>query len=306
MVNDVRKFWLRNEIGKTYSFMGKLDDNTDKLNNSGFLNQPQGLGMSKTNQYVKIGNTWVKVSSSPNLQNISGELILKDYNEYMLFNNFVASASELRLYQELPLNINLVGLSDVPEFYTIVDMMSIDKGELDNDLGILRCPISFDQIKPWSTEVIVSRAIDIQGQAGSKKYDYTYDDDGKTSPVYGSNTSSKITINNIGTASTYPIITMTGAVNNPVITVKNFNTGNIVFQMALDISVLPGETLVINFDPADYSVTKDGSNVFGSVSGVYDSELELPTGKYTVEVLQGATEDVGEITLSYSLNFWSV
>lgn len=301
---SVRNFWLENDLGQKFSLMSKHEDVDGDTGT--FLHNPTGLGVAYTNTYSKLGNDNIKINTEMNMLSIEGDLIFKHEDSYLAFNLFVASSNVLKFYQQLPFDLVNTDALDESYLYCEVSLNSIQKSDKEDDVDILICPVSFDKQTPWRTPVLSSQFLSGGSSTGNKIYSYTYDDQGKTSPVYGAASRSKVTIINYGTFLTYPKITLTGAVTNPFITIIDFNTQEIEYQMFVDISVLVGETLIINSDPRYFYVEKDGTNVFDNVSLEYESELIIKPGKKIIEITQSASADIGSALIEYQLEFGTV
>ena len=89
----VRKFWLINGNGQKFD----LTDFKD-----GFLNNPAGLGFTATVTLTRLGNAQKLNSITDDLNNISGELLLKNNDDnalaYDAYTEFIKFASVLPLF----------------------------------------------------------------------------------------------------------------------------------------------------------------------------------------------------------------
>ncbi len=301
---EVRHFWLENDLGQKFSLMSKHED---IKNDSGtFLHNPTGLGVEYTNTYSKLGNDNIKLSTEMNMIPLEGELIFKNEDSYLAFNYFISATKILKFYQELSFDSKNIDSLDESFLYCEVALNSVEKSDKEDTADILICPVSFDKLTPWRTPIKTSQFLSGGSSTGSKIYAYTYDDVGKTSPVYGSASRSTATLMNYGTFITYPKITLNGVMTNPFITITDFNTQEIECEMFINLSILEGETLIINCDPRYFYVKKQNTDVFANVSLEYDSELFLNTGKKTITITQSATENIGDALIEYQLEFGTV
>jgi hypothetical protein len=110
-------------------------------------------------------------------------------------------------------------------------------------------------------------------------------------PVIYTGGGSPTTITNSGDFDVYPLVTMTGAMNNPVLT-------NLTTSEAFSLTGLitgPGDTVVVDMNPLRRTVTLNGSSIFGLIGssstfwslqpGGNDVTLTTPNSGDTVSAL---------------------
>lgn len=138
----VRKFWLINGQGKKYD----LTDFKDA-----FLNTPTGLGSSNTVTVTRLGNSQKLNSVTDNLEVFGGELLFQNSEDnalaYDSYNVFVRFISILPLY----FHYQTPAMSN-ENYYREVVMNSIEKGEVDEETGLLRCNVSFTPLTMWKND----------------------------------------------------------------------------------------------------------------------------------------------------------
>ena len=118
-------------------------------------------------------------------------------------------------------------------------------------------------------------------------------------PVVYSGGGSPTTITNSGTASVFPTITLTGVMNNPVLT--NFTTGQ-VFSLS-GLITGSGDTVVI--DMRQRTVTLNGSSIFGLV-GPLASWWYLQPGNNSVTLTTPNSGDTVTGVVSWRAGYMAI
>lgn len=142
----VRKFWLINGQGKKNMILliSKM---------LFFLNTPTGLGSSNTVTVTRLGNSQKLNSVTDNLEPFGGELLFQNSEDnalaYDSYNVFVRFISILPLY----FHYQTPAMSN-ENYYREVVMNSIEKGEVDEETGLLRCNVSFTPLTMWKKTII--------------------------------------------------------------------------------------------------------------------------------------------------------
>ncbi len=133
----VRKFYLENEKGQKFSLID--------IDNDCFFSSPSGLGYSYSNTYEQVGNTYVKNVGKLEQGNIFGELIFKNYDNYIRLVNFIESSNDLKFIYQIPFSNATV------KYYKDIDLQNLEKTEkLPN--GLLSCPTSIYCKTLWYKE----------------------------------------------------------------------------------------------------------------------------------------------------------
>lgn len=287
---SVRRFWLINALGERY-------DLTDK-NYKHFLNNPQGLGFSRSYTTQKIGNSELLTSYQFNLTDISGELMFYENgngNKYQAYQDFVQFAK----YK--PLEFHYLPPNTLDDYYCEVLFTSATKSEISTDT-ILHIPVTFHRVTEWLT---------------SKDFVVTLHndpvDDGKyynlTRPYhYAGNTLSNIPLNNRGTDDVGFIITIDGYVQNPQFSLTQASSqygsckinGNYTY-VRVD-SIESEEQIYLENNGSVIANPKQYQDL--SVNGTYKTFLKLKVGNSTFTFTCGNIDTFnGTITISYKNSF---
>ena len=136
----VREFGLVNEIGQEYSLMD--------IENYCLLTDPSGLGISYTNNYAKVQNSFVPTSSSIDQGNFNGTINSKNYDNFRALVDFIEAADSLRLVYRVPYE------SGVKEYHRNIKIKSLEKTEKQTT-GVISEPISFDLLTLWYEETVI-------------------------------------------------------------------------------------------------------------------------------------------------------
>ena len=182
-----RVFWMINSKGERWDF-------TDREFKS-FLNNPQGLGFSKTFSVNRYGNVQNLTDITDNFPQPNGEVLFYDssnstrYDKYNSFVKFL-SYEPITLYYKIPVSY----YSRIPNTYSIECVVgTLTKTESKTD-NILNCSITFNALSFYKgEEVVINGAI-----AGTGYFHVKNDGD-------------------------FPVgfeIMATGSVSNPVVTLK--------------------------------------------------------------------------------------
>ena len=88
----VRKFKLVNANGAEWDLMRK----------DGFLYEPEGLGIARDNEYMRIGSTYELVQRLSAQKSVNFTMVFKSYAVYQEFSNFIVYGPLKLAY--MPLN----------------------------------------------------------------------------------------------------------------------------------------------------------------------------------------------------------
>lgn len=297
---DVRQFYLINDVEEVFDLTSYLPDEFEPF--VGFLHQPSGLGYASENTYQTLFHYDVMTDKEWINNDIQGELIFKSYEQYTSFTYFVSHTKSLYLAYVLPYESNIVGLPSRPRVYAQCDIDLLEKSEKDSDNGLLLCNINFHILEPFKSEKIIRQGITIEPSANTKTYDVNYDKEDTTSYIYGNASGQYIIINNVGTAYTFPKITIKGASTNPTISVSNYNTGEVLQALAFELSLTETDTLVIYGDPLNQYITLNGENAYDFINKDLDTYIVLPSGKsiLTLDATGGSME------VEYEYKFYTI
>lgn len=224
----VRQFYFRNEKNEIFDLMGHYTD---------FLNSPSGLGyqinliLSQLSKRLKIDQIEYE------FQEVTGEMLFKEYQDYEAFTDFITKAETLYLHYKVPARH---GNAYIECFVT-----NIDKGEKDYQTSYLTCPITIKPLTLWSIPRTKPFSfIDDGGGSGDyKKFPYTFPFTLGSNEGGSSNRTNQLEIRNEGVIKTPLIIKFRGSAIRPewYLNINNkFNSG------LLSLTIQPNQLVTID------------------------------------------------------------
>ena len=201
-----RQFYIENSLGKKYQLTNR--------NFKHFLNEPQGLGYTKSLTTLRLGNQELKTNEQLSMPSISGTLLFYDklnnaYQDYIDFIQF-ARYTPLKLYYQPP---NLLA-----PYYIDCELIQLDKDEYSRE-GYLSCGVQFYGTSLWKNSQSYEYEIGNITDEGGKYYDLA------RPYYYAGNSLNSIIINNNGDVPVGFTFEINGSVTNPRLTaVQNETT----------------------------------------------------------------------------------
>lgn len=126
-----RTFTLQNSAGETYPLSSS---NPNDFYTYGFLTEPEGLGIEFDNEYVRLGDIFLRTESEIDQGEFEGTMNFANYTSFRNFGNYIFRSHDLVL---------IYTCSDAEgTYYRDCDIVSIEKGEI-GDNGIMECPVTF-------------------------------------------------------------------------------------------------------------------------------------------------------------------
>ena len=182
----IRQFKLINANGAEWDLMRK----------DGFLYDPDGLGIAKSNEYMRIGSTYELVQRLSAQKQVSFTMIFASYAVYRSFADFV-------VYAPLKLAYN-----PGPEFaYIDGEITALGKSEFNHNTFRLECSATFTATSLWYIPRAARKTSD--DVENPKKYTYTYD------YTYADELNGYIRVNNGASEDSPAIISIMGPITNP-------------------------------------------------------------------------------------------
>lgn len=182
----VRKFKLINANGAEWDLMRK----------DAFLYQPDGLGIGKENEYMRIGSTYELVQRLSAQKQISFVMVFKDYAVYRAFADFC-----------VPTPLKLAYNPGSEWTYIDGEMTNLEKSEIGADTGRLECSATFTATSLW---YIPRDARKTSPDVDSpKRYNYGYD------YTYADELNGYIRVTNNASEDSPAVISIMGAISNP-------------------------------------------------------------------------------------------
>lgn len=153
-----RKFKLINANGAEWNLMRP----------DGFLYDPNGLGIAKDNEYMRIGTTYELVQQLSAQKQVSFVMIFSSYSVYRSFADFIVNT---------PLKL---AYNPATEWaYIDGEITSLGKTEFNHGTFTLECSATFTATSLWYIPRAAQRTSDVveHPKRYTYQYDYTYADE---------------------------------------------------------------------------------------------------------------------------------
>lgn len=211
----VRRFKLINATGAEWDLMQR----------NGFLYQPEGLGIAKENEYMRIGSTYELVQRLSAQKQVSFIMLFRTYAAYRAFTDFC-------VYTPLKLAYN----PGTEWAYIDGEVTNLGKTEINPSSGMLECDGTFTATSLWYIPRAARKTSD--DVDSPKRYNYTY---GYT---YADELNGYIRVTNNASEDSPAKISIMGAISNPAWYVSVNN--NIIASGSVTADIPAENKLVIN------------------------------------------------------------
>lgn len=320
-----RLIWLTNK------------DNSEKYEFSNFgkviFTLPTNLGIYRNMEYLTISNQRINIHNEPSFNTITGTIIIRGlYSEleyeYDKLKNFVSKniKTGFRLYVKVAENIS--------EKYIHCDIEILDKSEKTS--GTIVIPISIQPKSLWLGDVAgatIKQNVKLNGlfrfsenTIGQKKIYSTkfirrenliYTLNGVIRNVYSitfeNSIKSQAFIYNSGEEETPLLIRVYGPANNPLVELKEFETGNLLQSVKFNnLNIPKGFYVEINSNPEESCILLiDSSNGDKIDVEDYASQnttvyMKLPIGRYVIEASDDNTANTLDTRIFFTNQFKGV
>lgn len=279
----MRRFWLKK---------GEViwDLSSDVIaENQCFMAEPQGLGMKMKIESFEVERATFIENTKIEGAEISGKLYFKDYVQFIDFASFIDDISAehiLRLYYST--SEKIPDFCSINEWYKLVLIKELKKGEIDKKTGLLICDIKFATLSPWKKDQIFKFELDTDR--------YSNPDSGRPNVA--------LNIDNFGNLPTPCTIKVEGDTDTPEFyIIKN---GKYIERARYNIHIKQGSYMLINSDPAAQEASlytgTERKDIYslGERDYAFSNFLTIPTGK-CMFMLVAQNKKFGKVTLSYSL-----
>ena len=280
LLKDRRGFSLSNEkyhAGDTSEVNSKNIIELSHYNAFPQALYPEGLGKSRTTEYIQIGYNFLINKTDPDMQKPSFFMWFKDYTEFFIFDNFISKSKTLYLHYFIPVSNDLLGEMEIDklEGRAMVVVSKIEKSEI-KDNNALECKVSFERLEPWSINKNILEVINLES-FGGKIYSYSYP------YTYGAGARKEVTINNMSNIASPLKIKIEAPASNPVITLSDYDTGVMYSEMRIiDEITNEGDYFFIDSNVNSHTVIKSVAgteiNVWQKLDRTYDNALFLQPG----------------------------
>lgn len=124
----IREFSLVNEYAEVRNLMQVPTEGMAFL-------EPKGLGFAMSNSYTRMGHRFVRTESLLQQGEITGSLMTADYAAFRDFANYLLRSENLKLRYRSLVNDGY--------FYRDVDVVKLEKSEIQEEGRVLSCPVTF-------------------------------------------------------------------------------------------------------------------------------------------------------------------
>lgn len=269
----IRHFSLQNELGQRWD----LDNLT-----SGFFHEPQGLGYTMEQSYNRVGSNWIRNFIRDTQASVTGTIIFGTEQPYLAFadfNAYVQAAKQLQLVYE----------TDAGEYYKNVDVVKMEKSEINHERHTLDIPVEF-----LGTGLFYQNYFDryaIEPVDGEMRYDWRWHPElvpntHEGAVRFNDYDSRTMQINNNGHVDAAFTCEIHGYAERPLIELK---VNNKVIEHVLVPTILEvGDTLYYSSVDGDlycYVIRANGTqeNMVGSLSITNKNFFKIPVGYSTME-----------------------
>lgn len=270
----MRKFYIQAGNGLRYDLQDR---------NKCFLNSPKGLGFSKNNSYVNVGNYFTVDDSKNNQKSINGSLIFKGdwYANYKEFIEFIKNYSDYKLVYKY----------DENDYYIDIDIIGVEKGDTDKHT-FLECGIEMKSKSLWYKQTSITRTIEQSEEL--PQWDWRFD------LTFSDETFDKIGIDNQGQVETPFEFELFGVVEG--ITLDIYQNGEIINTITFDIDLSDGDSLLYgNKDNNLYVYIKSNetlTNAFDCLDLSNDNWTKLPVGETSLK-FHTDMGTISSVTITY-------
>lgn len=293
----MRKFWLENTNNQKWDLTPK----NPYHKNSSFFADPDGLGIKTKVTSYEVENTCFIEEVETQSQTISGNLYFSSYEHFTKFVEFVGN---INTNKALKLYYSTDGRSfDNPfesEWYKLVLINELKKGEIDYKTGFLKVQIKFLCLSRWKKDKKIVLELSRYGEPLIYPYYYPY--------TYGGSNNLAVDIDNEGNLPTSCTIRVDAVTDTPFIRI--LQNGEILDQAKYNLIVKEGCYLIIDSSPDNQEAslyTKVGDDYvredvyyIGERDYTYSNFITIPSGKSTI-VFSAINASFGKVTISYSI-----
>ena len=293
----MRTFWLENPKGEKWN----LTPNNPYEKISSFFAEPDGLGIKTKISSYEIENTCFIEEIETQSQTISGDLYFSSYEH---FNKFVEFVGNINTDKPLKLYYSTNGYSfDNPlesEWYKLVLINELKKGEINYKTGFLKVEIKFACMSRWKKDKQIVLELSRYGELLVYPYYYPY--------YYGGSNNLAVDIDNEGNLPTSCVIRVEGTTDTPFIRI--IQDGEIKDQAKYNLIVNDGSYLLIDsspdsqeaslYTPISGGFVREDVYYIGEKDYTFSNFIMIPAGKSTL-VFSATNTNFGKVTISYSI-----
>jgi len=289
----MRRFWLKNGDA-VWDLTSK--DFADKKS---FFAYPEGLGVKVKINSFEVDRAFFIESVKIEDSEISGKLYFKDYTHFEKFTEFtgyIETTKPLRLYY----STNETVSDYTNEWYKLVLIKEITKGEIDYRTGSLICPIKFEALSRWKKDQKITLELSPFGEPLVYPYIYPY--------YYGGQNNMAVEIDNTGNLPTSCEVKIEAETDTPLFRI--IQNGEIIEQAKYNVYIRPGSYAIINSDAANQeaslyteleggAIHREDIYYLGERDYTYSNFITIPSGK-SMFLFVANNSLYGKITINFS------
>ena len=288
----MRRFWLKK--GNRIWDLSSADLGGAAAN---FMAEPSGLGAKvKIDSFEVERATFIEKVRFESAE-IGGKIYFDGYAQFTAFAEFIGyveTTEPLRLYYST--SEQKPDYNSIDEWYKLVLIKELQKGEIDPKTGKLICDIKFQGVSRWKRDRIMTLQLAPFGAPLVYPYVYPY--------VYGGQNNVGVHIDNTGNLPTHCTVRIDAETDTPLFRI--IRNDQIIEQARYNIYIRPGSHLIVNSDPANQEASLfTGTNredvyYLGEKDYTYSNFLTIPSGQ-SLFLFTARNSQFGRVTLSYSL-----
>lgn len=292
----MRRFWLKKSASV-------WDLSSDVFGtNANFMADPQGLGIKTKIDSFEVERAFFIESVTLENAEISGRIYFIDYAQFSGFAEFlgyVETTEPLRFYystaEEKP------DYGGIDEWYRLVLIKELKKGEIDVKTGVLICDIKFACLSRWKKDRVITLELQPLGEALTYPYIYPY--------YYGGQNNVAVVIDNTGNLPTHCTVKVEAETDTPLF--RLLRDGAVIEQARYSVYIRASSHLVVNSDPANQEASlyteqtggelhREDVYYLGEKDYAYSNFITIPSGM-SLFLFTAKNSQFGRVTLSYSL-----
>lgn len=284
---EVREFSLLNEKGQSYSLMD--------IKEHALLTEPNGLGYGYTDEYQRLGYSFISNLRAIAQGTITGMLNFLSYDNYRNLIDFIEKSEELRFSYTIPYK------NGEKTFYRDIQLSSIDKSEKRPN-GVISEGVVFSCLSLWYSSTIAYYTM--QSGEGEMRWDFRWD------PRFSNYSVRNLQYINDGHVDAPIEVEIDGNVQNP--TIQLYVEGRLWQEVPFNITIGNYEKLLYGTKEDDFYLLKENSdgtreNIFNLevVSLDNDNVLRIPKGK-SCELRLMADNDISRATITIYTYYKSI
>lgn len=276
---EVREFKLINEKGQEYSLMD--------IEEHALLTAPAGLGYGYTDEYQRLGYSYISNLRAIEQGTITGTLNFLKYDNYRNLVDFIEKSSALRFSYTLPFQ------DGSRTYYRDIQITNLEKTEIQPN-GVLSEGVTFSCLGLWYSSTVAYYTM--QGGENEMRWDFRWD------ATFSNYSVRSLTFVNDGHVDAPIELEIDSNVQNP--TLQLFVEGELWQEIPFTITIGNYEKLLYGTKEDDFYLLKeevDGTriNIFnlGVVDLDTDNVLRIPKGK-SCEIRLLADNDITKATIT--------